>query len=890
MRDKNNVMRILKFCLFFMSVLSIAVVNKGVGQSSSKWKVQATTIQTHWTKLVDPTSVLPEYPRPQMERINGWKSLNGLWNYTVTSKDVNVPPTQYAGEILVPYPLEAALSGVHKSLLPNQLLWYKRNFRQTIRKDERLLLHFGAVDYDAKIWVNGKEVGAHEGGYSPFSFDITEFLRSEDNELIVRVYDPTDQGYGPHGKQTLDPANIYYTACSGIWQTVWIERVPSVYIQEFKLVPNIDKQELIAEIAAPLGYDIELAAMIGKMKISSAKGKSGSPITLSIPRPQLWSPNNPFLYDLKIKLLKEGKLLDEVGSYFGMRKVSIQKDERGLDRIFLNNEPYFNLGVLDQGYWPDGLYTAPTDEALRFDIEVIKEMGFNTIRKHVKVESARWYYHADRLGMMVWQDFVNPNQNLPKESKPAFEREAKATIDQLHNSPSVITWVIFNEKWGQYDQMRLTEWVKKYDTSRIVNGHSGELLYVDDKLRSPSPNAYVSSDITDVHSYPFPKMTSIENGKARVVGEFGGIGLSIPGHQWNDMMGWGYLQVSPEDFGLKYSELVDQIVELKEGGLSASIYTQPFDVEVEENGLLTYDRKIAKIPIGELRRLNSRIFEVVRANSRFDSRKISNISSFFSKKKYSQENYQLANSNLDSASLREMIKTAYLKRDSTLTNQLAIRYWGMIEDKFNPNNLNLFRQITTSTDDIGFRFLLREEDHVNRILGVSGVGDLLKQLIDAEIRPLVFKKDRVPDFDSLEKVVVERYMSEGEIVLWTNMAVFYNLKKDYINWYRIKLKLYTKYPNAISTFDLNNDAWCIFQNLAERDMLETALSWSKNVIDIEPTANYYDTYANILYKLGRTKDAIDVEKMALELTPGNGSIEDVKRNLKLMIDGEPTWK
>jgi hypothetical protein len=580
-------------------LLALALSGSIVGYSQN-WKIQNIPIQSRWAKEVTPNNALKEYPRPQLVRGN-WENLNGLWEYAIV-KDGAVKPAKFDGKILVPYPLESALSGVRKAILPSQNLWYKRKLTVAAKPGEKVLLHFGAVDWQATVYLNGREIAGHKGGYTEFSIDITKYLKSGENELAVKVYDPTDRGTGPHGKQVLNPESIYYTPTSGIWQTVWLEKVPTVYISSLKLAPDIDKGSLNLQVNTNLklaGYSIEARA-----DGWAINGMPGVAINMPIKHASLWSPEDPYLYHLSVRLMYNGKVVDTVGSYFGMRKISIAKDENGTDRIFLNNKPYFNLGTLDQGFWPDGLYTAPTDEALSFDIKAIKAMGFNTIRKHIKVEPARWYYWADKLGMLVWQDMVNPNQSLREGSKPQFEKESAAIMAQLHNYPSIVTWVLFNEKWGQYDQERLTKWMKLNDPSRLVNGHSGEYLYVNGELRSPSPNAYVAADITDVHAYPNPMISIKQPGKAQVVGEFGGIGVFIPNHQWLTGSAWGYIQEKQGALKAKYGLMLDQLDSLKKLGLSGSIYTQPFDVEGEQNGLMTYDREVIKVPFAELRKLH----------------------------------------------------------------------------------------------------------------------------------------------------------------------------------------------------------------------------------------------------------------------------------------------
>jgi beta-galactosidase/beta-glucuronidase len=524
----------MKFILkTFLLLLILVTANNQCLQAQVIYKTKKITIPTRWTNEVSPKNVLPDYPRPQLVR-KQWQNLNGLWDYAITEKKVGTPKG-YNGKILVPYPLESALSGVQKSLQPTQNLWYRRLFQSpSLKSGERLLLNFGAVDWQATVFINGKQIGEHTGGYTGFTFDVTDALKKGNNEVVVKVFDPTDQGIGPHGKQVLRPQNIYYTPSSGIWQTVWMEVVPIANIRSLTITPNIDKSQVEITVNSAVKSTVQLI-----VEGRTIESTSNVMIVVPVKNAKLWSPTSPYLYDFIAKLGN-----DIVKSYFGMRKVSIQKDEQGVDRIFLNNKYTYNLGTLDQGFWPDGLYTAPTDAALSFDIKAIKAMGFNTIRKHIKVEPARWYYHADKLGMLVWQDMVNPNQGLSEGSKAEFERESQEMLVQLHNYPSITTWVLFNEKWGQYDQERLTKWIKKTDPSRLVNGHSGEYLYVNKVLRSPSPDAYISADMTDVHSYPNPMLPIKQQNKVQVCGEFGGIGVPIEGHLWDDLVaGWGMMEL-----------------------------------------------------------------------------------------------------------------------------------------------------------------------------------------------------------------------------------------------------------------------------------------------------------------------------------------------------------
>jgi len=571
--------------------------------SQSSWKMQPIAIQTRWAKQVNPARVLPEYPRPQMVR-EQWVNLNGLWQYAITDKDAK-QPSSFDGEILVPFPVESALSGVKKPVLPSQRLWYKRSFdRPATKEGERILLHFGAVDWQTKVYVNGKEAGQHAGGYQNFSFDITSLLVNGRNELVVDVYDPTDQGPNPHGKQVLAPKGIRYTATTGIWQTVWLEIVPAIAITDLVITPEVDEDHLSLTVhtSGETDYTIEAIASTNGKMAGSVKGPANQPLKLPLRNAHLWSPEDPFLYDLSVRLVKNGAVKDKVKSYFGMRKIEVKKDDQGQERIFLNNKYTYNLGVLDQGFWPDGIYTAPTDEALRFDIAAIKGMGFNTIRKHIKIEPARWYYHADKLGMLVWQDMVTC-ASLEPDAKAAFEVENEANVNQLYNHPSIICWVLFNEGWYTYDQPRLTQWLQQRDHTRLINGHTGENYGKD----GPQDLAgkWANSDLADIHDYPGPGIAPALPGKARVLGEWGGVGVPVKGHQWNAAAGWGYVKITPSEMIDKYASMVKRLKTYETAGQSGSIYTEPFDVEIEENGLITYDREVVKVPLETLRRLHA---------------------------------------------------------------------------------------------------------------------------------------------------------------------------------------------------------------------------------------------------------------------------------------------
>ncbi len=565
------------------------------------WKPADGPLMTRWAKDVKADKVLPEYPRPQMVR-KAWMNLNGLWQLGFGKPGEAAPVGKDLPEqILVPFPVESALSGVMKKA---DRLWYRRTFDVPKEwKGQRTLLHFGAVDWESEVWVNGKSIGTHQGGYDPFSFDVTDALKAEGpQELIVRVYDPTSNGPQPRGKQVNNPEGIYYTPTTGIWQTVWLEPVSQqTRITKLKITPNLDEGsvDLIAMWDGEReGLTIEETALDGEKVVGHSSKALGTtrytPLKLSGPV-KVWTPETPFLYGLKVELKKGDAVIDSVTSYFGMRKIEIGKDDKGINRLMLNGKFVFQVGPLDQGFWPDGLYTAPTDEALKFDIEVTKKLGFNMTRKHVKVEPARWYYWCDTLGLLVWQDMPSgeksigpndPDMVRSPESAKIYEAELKALIDNLHNHPSIIMWVVFNEGWGQFDTARIAEWTKKYDPTRIINATSGW-----------ADRAGVG-DLHDLHSYPQPAAPPLEANRAGVLGEFGGLALGVDGHTWTDKI-WGYQGTSStEELTRKYERLLRAGWEMKdEKGLNALVYTQITDVETEANGLLTYDREVIKVDV-----------------------------------------------------------------------------------------------------------------------------------------------------------------------------------------------------------------------------------------------------------------------------------------------------
>ena len=565
-----------------------------VSSLDSQWKIPPTApLLTKWSKDVNPKNPLPEYPRPQLVR-DEWMNLNGIWQYAEAASN-EAPPAgkELDGRILVPYPIESALSGVMKHA---DRLWYRTTVALPKKWNNRhVILHFGAVDWEASVYVNGKLVGYHFGGYDPFSFDITGALRADGaQEIVVGVFDPTDRGDQPRGKQVLDPRGIWYTPVTGIWQTVWLEPVAPDHVSGIVAVPDVDGKKLKLKVLATgdaPSQSVRVVVLEGGKATIETEGKPGDEIPIPLRSMRLWTPESPFLYDLKIELRKNGKTIDAVKSYFGMRKIEIAADSKGVKRILLNGKFVFQVGPLDQGFWPDGIYTAPTDKALRYDIEMTKKLGFNMARKHVKVEPERWYYWADKLGLLIWQDMPSAN-NKTDESKKQFELELQRLVETHRNHPSIIQWVVFNEGWGQYDTERLAAWVKQLDPSRLVNNASG---WTDKN----------AGDLLDIHNYPAPKSPNPDPNRAIVLGEFGGLGLAVDGHMWKKE-NWGYRgMVNAEQLTLQYEKFMKKVYELKTSpGLSAVVYTQTTDVEIECNGLMTYDRAMVKPVIARVAAAN----------------------------------------------------------------------------------------------------------------------------------------------------------------------------------------------------------------------------------------------------------------------------------------------
>jgi beta-galactosidase/beta-glucuronidase len=604
----------LLISVFFLLSLGFSGIN------SQEWKPVGGNIMTPWAASVTPENVWKEYPRPQMVR-SEWKNLNGLWDFTVTLGSNTGPAQRFNRKILVPFCVESALSGIKESITGFQEMKYRRLFTIPENwKGKRILLHFEAVDYYARLWIDGKFAGEHKGGYDAFQFDITDFLRpGENHEINMVVWDPSNTGTQPAGKQTLQGLSRgRYTPTSGIWQTVWLEPVGNVSVKNLKITPDIDKGTLTVEAGLKgwgQGYTLKIQASDKGNIIATETGVVDNPVILKINNPKLWNPESPYLYDLKVSLSDGDKIVDEVTSYFGMRKISIARDATGMMHINLNNKKIFQLGPLDQGYWPDGILTPPSDEALKFDVEYLKKIGCNMDRVHIKVQPDRFYYHCDKLGILIWQDMVSPWSQISRSDvggAKAFEAEWETIIDQLYSHPSIIQWTVFNEGWVQYDTERLTEWTKRKDPSRIVSNASG---WIDRNV----------GDIRDFHDYTmYPSVAWVPKyyPRAMVLGEGGGIELPLKGNLWTadlvlpdkiDRAGDVGRETTntKADFEERYKEWIDNLSLLINYGLDGVVFTQISDVENEINGWLTYDRKISKIPEDKLGEIHSKLFKPV---------------------------------------------------------------------------------------------------------------------------------------------------------------------------------------------------------------------------------------------------------------------------------------
>ena len=585
-------------------LLAAALFGCLTSAAETPWKPAGDRIKTRWAAEVDPAAPLPEYPRPTLVR-SRWRNLNGLWNYSLTPAGA-AAPGEAQGRILVPFPIESSLSGVQRGVTPQEALWYETTFEVPVawRRGNDVLLHFGAVDWRAEVYVNDLLVGSHTGGYTPFSFDITPALSAKGvQKLTVKVTDSTDKGFQPHGKQVLEPHGIWCTPVTGIWQTEWIEPVPAANrIEGITTRSDIRAGVLSVDVkTARTGSDRVCVTLSADGKTLAARSSmAGQPVHLAVEHPRLWSPDDPYLYDLTVTLLRDGRVIDRAESYAALREIATGRDANGIERMTLNGRPLFHFGPLDQGWWPDGLYTAPTDEALAYDIIKTKDLGFNMIRKHVKVEPERWYWHCDREGILVWQDMpsgdITPGsprwqmnryitgeekQRSP-ESGACYRKEWREIIDCLRPFVSIGVWVPFNETWGQFKTPEIAAWTKACDPTRLVNAASGG-------------NHYRAGDMLDQHNYPLPALLLFDTDRVSVLGEFGGIGQVVEGHLWEKDRNWGYVRFnSPREVTDEYEKYAEELLRHLRY-FSAAVYTQTSDVETEVNGLMTYDRKVMKV-------------------------------------------------------------------------------------------------------------------------------------------------------------------------------------------------------------------------------------------------------------------------------------------------------
>ena len=627
----------MKRILTSIIAISIAIV------TSAQWSPAGKEIKSPWAEEVNPGNVLPEYPRPQMVR-QAWSNLNGLWNYAITSAEADDFTPE--GQILVPFAVESSLSGVGRRITKENSLWYERTFVIPSKwKGKNILLHFGGVDWKSEVFVNGQLVGEHKGGYDPFTYDITPYIKKSGKQTItVKVFDASDNSMQPRGKQCIVNTGIWYTPVSGIWQTVWMEPVGNTYIADYYPISDLQKSQITLDVQTvgaqdgdvvkvqllegAVGYDPQKPSQTVLAEATTLEGKAVLPVV----NVKTWSPDSPYLYGIRISVLRKGKVLDTVEGYTAMRSIEAKKDSspNRYKRMALNGECLFQYGPLDQGWWPDGLYTAPCDEALKFDIVKTKEMGYNMIRKHIKVEPARWYYWCDVLGMMVWQDmpcigdyskkqlkardediqkcvnnkwskdsiFGGTECEIPQEWKDNYYNEWKNIMTSLRGFQSIVCWVPFNEAWGQFDTPEVVKFTKEFDPTRLVNEASGG-------------NFHFVGDIIDVHHYPTPAMNVFESKFINVLGEYGGIGYPVIGHTWEIDRKWGYgkNKQSSEEVMKQYEEYAQMLKTFVQTGCAAAVYTQTTDVEGEVNGLMTYDRAVIKVDIPKLAEINRSVIE-----------------------------------------------------------------------------------------------------------------------------------------------------------------------------------------------------------------------------------------------------------------------------------------
>jgi len=615
--------------------------------------LQAETMLTPWGEKVTPENAWRDYPRPQMVRAN-WTNLNGQWDYAITDiGKTDARPEKWDGKILVPYALEAPLSGCNGKLLePHQYLWYTRKINLDPKPGEKILLHFGAVDFRAIVYLDHDEVGCtpHEGGQLPFTVDLTPYAKKGENTLTVLVWDPTEAHINSRGKQSFKTYACFYTRMSGIWQTVWMETVPEKHIADYDVVPDIDAGTVTLTFkvcglkyadAGFWGPDKGKVTILKDGKcVASESFLPGEPCTVKMPANfKLWSPESPELYDFSAKFGK-----DEIRGYFGMRKFEKRKDSKGVLRFFLNNKPYYVMGTLDQGWWPDGLLTPPSEEAMAFDIQTLKKCGFNAMRKHIKVEPLRYYALCDKMGLLLLQDMPSTSHNADDPFRwevtkgyDLYRRELKGLVDLLRKVPSIVIWVPYNEGWSQHDPVlthTTLDFVKKYDPTRLVDAPSGwcdfeggSTFQRDKKGRITTKHLPAgkceASDIVDFHAYRGPAMPAVNDRRVSFLGEFGGLGHPVAGHIWREFdqgkvlgektCSWGYggIEDTKTREGLEktYLGLMDKLGNLAEQGLAGSIYTQTTDVEIEINGLLTYDRKVLKYDPAVLKAAHERVIK-----------------------------------------------------------------------------------------------------------------------------------------------------------------------------------------------------------------------------------------------------------------------------------------
>lgn len=604
--------RIARIVVLLMGLLAVMMPAEPPANAVAMWRQQPAPLSTPWTDQVDPASALPEYPRPQMAR-NQWLNLNGLWNYLGRSGSATLttppPLAAFTEQILVPFPVESALSGIGRH---DEEMWYRKLFRiPSDWRGQRVLLHFGAADQTATVWVNKQQVARHEGGFTGFSADITPALRGTGaQEITVRVQDRHEAGPFPVGKQRSTPEGLFYTGASGIWQTVWIEPVGAAHLT--KLDISTDLAGLTVTPRATGTADERVLVFVsepGGRVVAVSSGAADDAIRLPIPNPRLWSPEDPFLYDVQVNLVKgSGEAVDTVTGYAGLRTIGTVEDSQGRPRIALNGKITFLHGPLDQGYWPDGIYTAPTDDALKSDLERIKELGMNFVRKHAKVEPARWYYWTDRLGLLVWQDMPSLDVSLTVPVGPApepvlaaktnFERELLTMVDQLRSVTSIVGWVPFNEGWGEFDTARIAAAVKAADPTRMVNANSGVNCC---KSRGDTG----AGDIYDDHTYVGPGRPTAGGHRVRVNGEYGGLGLVTPANRWPGRPQSYEIVDSPARLTERYVQVSRDLEDIiRQTGLSGAIYTQLTDVENEVNGFLTYDRRLVKVDVATVAERN----------------------------------------------------------------------------------------------------------------------------------------------------------------------------------------------------------------------------------------------------------------------------------------------